>query len=125
MSCSPTQIPLPSAPVWDSGNIGASILSEFVFLFQVLAYSVINLFLGLFSEIGCGLGGVAQSAFDFVNSAWTQATASLAGFGLFAPFVAVAIFGGTILLLAWFVFLIVRVSTSEMEKEGNEVEEGV
>jgi hypothetical protein len=123
-ACSPQQLSLPAAPSWDNGNISSSILSELVYIFEVIGYSVLNLFLGLFSEIGCGLGGVATSAFNFIDAAWVDATGQLAGYGIFAPFVAIGIAAAAVLVLVALVFLVVKLSTRESEEEVQEVEEG-
>jgi len=123
-ACSPQQLALPSAPSWDNGNISSSILSELVFIFEVIGYSVLNLFLGLFSEIGCGLGSVATAAFNFIDSAWVDATGSLGSYGILAPFVAIGIVAAAVVVLVALVFLILKLSTREGEEEIQEVEEG-
>jgi hypothetical protein len=123
-ACSPEQLPLPASPSWNNGNISSSLLSELVFIAEVIGYSVLNLFLGLFSEIGCGLGSVADAAFGFIDSAWTDATGQLSGYGILAPFVAIGIAAAAVLVLVVLVFLIVKLSTRESEEEVQEVEEG-
>ena len=123
-ACSPQQLALPAAPSWNNTNISSSILSELVFIFEVIGYSVLNLFLGLFSEIGCGLGGVATAAFTFIDTAWVDATGQLGAYGILAPFVAIGIVAAAIVVLVVLVFLVLKLSTRESEEEVEEVEEG-
>jgi hypothetical protein len=123
-ACAPQQLALPGAPSWNNADISDSILSELVYVFEVIGYSVLNLFLGLFSEIGCGLGSVASAAFSFIDSAWTDATGQLGNYGILAPFVAIGIVAAAVVVLVALVFLILKLSTHEGEEEVQEVEEG-
>jgi hypothetical protein len=122
-ACTPTQFSPGNSPVWDGqvGDLGTFLLSEVFWVFSVLGDFILNIFGSLFGGIGCLVWSVFTAPGIFLQTSWNIAVGYLAFAGPFAPILAIAIVGLTIVVLVWFVDFLIR----EFLIGGEETEEAI
>jgi hypothetical protein len=95
------------------GSFFGSILSGIQSFFGNIFAAISNLFASIFS-----------APVNAIDASWASLNGFTSGWGPLAPIITVVIVVIVVLIAVIAIWVVIRVSTSEAEKEGDEIEEG-
>jgi hypothetical protein len=107
------------------GDIVSQIESAIVAFFQSIWNGISGFFGGIFASIGDAFRSFFEAPIQFVQGAFQSLSSFADQYGPFAPIILIGIVGVVFVAVVLILWLIIRVSVSEAEKTGDELEEGV
>lgn len=88
-----------------NGNIAQTILSLVIWVVEIPLIAIGNVIVDIFESAGNSLGSTFGTILAFPGQIFLQTEASFKPYGIFAPIIAIAIWGGAIVI---FVFLLLK-----------------
>lgn len=107
------------------GDIVSQIESAFIGFFQGIWTGIQSFFGTIFNSIASALASIFTAPIAAINASWTALQNWASGFGPLAPILTVLVLGTFAVILGWFIWLVIKLSVSESEQTGEELEEGV
>lgn len=109
--------------IW--GDVVSQITQAIISFFQSIWSGVSNFFGTIFQSIANVIAAIFQAPVNAINSSWTAFQTWANGLGPVAPFLTVVMVAAIVLLGVFIVWIVIKLSVSEAEGVGTEVEEGV
>ena len=124
--CLDPSFAIPPPPTWD-GNLGdlLSFILQVLFWFgeAILAF-LVDVFGALFIGLACLVYAALSAPVMFLYAIFQGSVGSYRQFGPLAPVVGALVFGGVIVILAFFILLVYRLVISQSEEDITGNEEG-
>ena len=106
----------PNFPTTNNG-ITSWIIGLFEWIFEVPLVAIANLIAGIGTGFTTGAQTSADNVAGFVGTTFNNSLTAFQGFGVLAPIIASAIWGGAIIILIFFIFKAIQLGTREMEED--------
>ena len=108
-----------SYPPFPNTNNGITswIIGLFEWIFEVPLVALANLIAGIGNGFTGGAETSASNVAGFVGTTFNNSLTAFQGFGVLAPIIASAIWGGAIIILIFFIFKAIQLGTREMEED--------
>ncbi len=100
---------MPSSP----SAFGLFILQILFWILETIAIGIANVFIAVFGGFASGAGSSGQAVSGFIGATWDQSVHAFAAYGVFAPVIASAVWGISVLILVFFVFKAIQLSMAE------------
>jgi len=107
------------------GSILNQIWEAIVAFFQSIWAGIVSFFGAIAQSIANVIVAIFQSPINAINASWVAFQAWANQYGPLAPIFTILVFGAFLLIAVFFIWLAVKLTTSEAEGVGTEVEEGV
>lgn len=108
-----------SYPPFPNTNNGITnwIIGLFEWIFEVPLIAIANLIAGIGNGFTNGAQTSASNVAGFVGTTFNNSLSAFQSFGVLAPIIASAIWGGAIIILIFFIFKAIQLGTREMEED--------
>ena len=108
-----------SYPPFPNTNNGITnwIIGLFEWIFEVPLVAIANLIAGIGTGFTTGAQTSADNVAGFVGTTFNNSLSAFQDFGVLAPIIASAIWGGAIIILLFFIFKAIQLGTREMEED--------
>ena len=106
----------PKFPTTNKG-ITSWIIGLFEWLLEVPLVAIANRIAGIGTGFTTGAQTSANNVAGFVGTTFNTSLTAFQGFGVLAPIIASAIWGGAIIILIFFIFKAIQLGTREMEED--------
>jgi hypothetical protein len=107
------------------GDIVSQIENAIIGFFQTIWNGITSFFGTIFGAIANAFAAIFNAPIAAIQGAWADLQNSVASFGIFAPLVTILVVVAIFVIVAYVIWVIIKLSVSEGEQTGEEVEEGV